>query len=167
MEEAIVNAPTDTAAAAKVSAAFGKDWEQQHENLKQTIQDMQKATVNVKTTDPLFYDKQKGKPQRAAYETWSGRTKFGSLFYSDKDLDAEGSMVHELSHQVAETADDTIKSGDQYWFVNKKEKKNPPVVGDFTEDGGCKSFLGSIFLNTPFCSSDPFLDRYRYVCNRN
>jgi hypothetical protein len=81
MEEAILQAPTDSAAAAKASTAFGANWQSRHDELKKTISDMKDATMTVIDTDPQTFDNTKPGgpgPRRAAYGTKSGRTGFGS-----------------------------------------------------------------------------------------
>jgi hypothetical protein len=154
MKDAIFNAPTDTAAAAKVSAAFGKNWEGRHDELKKIVTDMQDAKMIVKDTDPAAFDNERGKKTLAAYENLTGQTKFGSLWHVNSagqetsELQRAGTMVHELSHQVGRTGDHTGKYQGEVYFLNngqfkKLEAKNAP---DLKKNGGCRSFLHEFYF---------------------
>jgi hypothetical protein len=146
MEEAILKAPTDSAAAAKVSAAFGKDWQSQHDVLKQTITDMKSAKMTMKDTDPGVFDGERGRPARAAHEPKTGLTKFRTTWHNENELHRAGVMIHELSHQVAKTGDHVVASNNK--FVNNREAKSETGVN---KKAGCKFPFISFPLITSFC----------------
>jgi hypothetical protein len=143
MEEAILKAPTDTAAAAKVSAAFGANWQSRHDELKKTIAKMKDAKMTVSDTNPKTYDDAKGgKAQRASYDHKTGRTNFGSVWQNrDSELHRAGVMVHELSHQVAKTGDHVDTSNKKFKFLNSKEADKEEKAGskNVVRKGACKS----------------------------
>jgi hypothetical protein len=166
MKEAIDNAKTDTAAAAKVSAAFGKDWEIQHEDLKSIVNKMQDAKITVKDTDPTVFDTEKGKAGRARYSKNEQVTKFGSKWHTDPELHRAGTMVHELSHQVGDTGDGIYKftpaAKTRYKWMNADELDNFPKAAGVEEKGGCRSFsLG--FQDYCVWLTPSFLNRYSPV----
>jgi hypothetical protein len=170
MKQAIYNAPTDTAAAAKVSAAFGKDWAIQHDDLKRIVGNMQDARITVKDTDPTVFDAEKGEPARARYSKNEQMTKFGSQWHADPPLHRTGTLAHELSHQEGDTGDGIYKftpaMTTRYTWMNADEIDKFPKAAGVDPKGGCRSFsLG--FQDYYVWLTSSFLDRYQTVYGRH
>ncbi|PVF98146.1 hypothetical protein CPB86DRAFT_759100 [Serendipita vermifera] len=161
MDSVLKKAKTDSAAAAKVSAAFGKDWAKHHDKLTAMVGDMKGATMTIADANPKTYDEELAKKRekqiadlkKAGKKTdglttpdqirkdgsnavWSPNSKMtsvGSMWHNKaQPLHQAGTLIHELSHQVARTGDHVVKADST--IVNSEQAKK--VAGDVELGGG-------------------------------
>jgi hypothetical protein len=152
----------------RLTNAFGPNWGDHHEQLKKDVDDMQKAKIKVGHNNGKESDQKqnKGDPfvahvdRKEVQDNERGKMWLGSTWHDDKKYgraNRAGTMLHEISHAVLGTGDNTWDKDGKVEYIDKEEANKrlsgqPDNEQYFKDGGGCMSskidFISYRFSNS-------------------
>jgi hypothetical protein len=141
----------------RLTNAFGPNWGDHHDQLKKDVDDMQKAKIKVGHNNGKESDKLKAHNEGDTFvahvdrkdvgPTEPGKLWLGSKWHDDEKYgraNRAGTMLHEISHAVMGTGDNTWDKDGKVEYISKEEANKrlngqPENEKYFKDGGGCMS----------------------------